>query len=645
MTFSSIAFKIFKSNFRRYLLIFLCCTFSIMIFFTYMTLLTNPDFMDYHNVNSTISSNIIAPSFGVAIFCVFFVIYAHISFIKFRKTEYGMFMVLGMTNTDIGKIILIENSLIGIASLISGLLAGLGFSRIFYLVILNLIDAKSVRYTVDYKSFLYTAAFFMALYIIIFAYSFLSSLFYRIITLLKDSRREDKNFASHPVFAAFGLVLVCAAFSDMALDYKSNSNVVFIRSLIACFLGLYLLLSGFAWILRKLNGLNKNSYVKNTLFLSNLRYSFGQSKKILFVITILMCITMFFGALSMSLISASREFATLYSPYHMAYTEYWGINGVPQDTVERIINKGSTRLVEKKSIEYINYRVFTLLSDTDLNRNLGTDIHVKPGHFINLFQVVMGDGYTHDLKDIKSIELATSKGKYYLTSQGRLVKVLFNNIQIISPATVILNNTDYLIIKSGLKPNESGVIHLMNFENWRKTQGIVDELSTVLQRFNSENGKRYFEKAEDDVMFLKPVSRIGIYNEQIHSGSFLFFLVSFVGVLFFISSAVLLHFKLLTELDREKLKYRKLYKIGITDAEVSRVIKKELRVLFFLPCILAMGIAAAYSWFMPIQAGMRMLSACSALLQGVIFLAFQALYFQVYKHYYVRKFYFDSSHK
>src|SRR5665647_1527393 len=104
MNFNQISFKIFKANLRRYLLFFLCSSFTIMIFFTYSTILTNKEFMNPSKVNGTITSNLIAPSLGIALFSVMFIIYAHASFAKFRRTEFGLFMVLGMTNWDIGRI-------------------------------------------------------------------------------------------------------------------------------------------------------------------------------------------------------------------------------------------------------------------------------------------------------------------------------------------------------------------------------------------------------------------------------------------------------------------------------------------------------------------------------------------------------------
>ena len=102
--------------------------------------------MDPSNINYAITGNMVAPGVMVILFCTFFIFYAQNSFIKFRKKEFGLFMVLGMTIQNIQRIIFLENGLIAIISLITGLVSGTIFSKLFYLVIIKIIEVK------DWKS-------------------------------------------------------------------------------------------------------------------------------------------------------------------------------------------------------------------------------------------------------------------------------------------------------------------------------------------------------------------------------------------------------------------------------------------------------------------------------------------------------------
>ncbi len=59
-------------------------------------------------------------------------------------------------------------------------------------------------------------------------------------------------------------------------------------------------------------------------------------------------------------------------------------------------------------------------------------------------------------------------------------------------------------------------------------------------------------------------------------------------------SGSILYFKLYTEVDEARERYRKLFKIGIRDNEMKKIISSELRLIFFIPLIIASITALAY---------------------------------------------------
>jgi len=153
MNFQQISFRMFKNNIRQYYLYILCGSFSTMIFFLFPTIMTNNDFNDSSKIDSMISSNLYAPSLVLAIFSFVFIVYAHNSFIKFRKKYYALFMVIGMTNSNVKKIMVFENVLIAIASILSGLLLGTIFSKGFYFIVGKIIG--NIDLSINLKSYIY----------------------------------------------------------------------------------------------------------------------------------------------------------------------------------------------------------------------------------------------------------------------------------------------------------------------------------------------------------------------------------------------------------------------------------------------------------------------------------------------------------
>jgi len=590
--------------------------------------------MNPSKVNGTISSNLIAPSLGIALFSVLFIIYAHASFAKFRRTEFGLFMVLGMTNWDIGRIMLFENSLIWFFSLLTGLVSGTLFSGLFYFLISKIVDIKGIPFSASFESYLYTIIFFTVIYIFVILINFIVISNYEIISLLKESRKADKNLISKPYLALIGLLMIGLSFFDMIIHYTTGNSAVFIRSFLLCFLGIYILISNMIWFISKL--LSKEKYAKNILFISDLKYTFGQSKNILFLISVLVSMTIFFCSLAASLSSVLQNSATQYNPYHIVYTQVLDKNKLTDKDLNSIIKNGETPLDSYKSMEFIydSSADRMILSDEVLNSNLGSSIHVQKDHFINLFQVIMNDGYQHDLYEIKQLDIKTTTGSYKYVSQGQMTEVLFNRIPL-AMSYVILNSSDYLKVKPAIEPLKIGSIKLMNFKDWHKTKGIFDKLGLELETYNKDNT---MTSARDISMF-KPVSRINDYLQSKQGGSFLLFLFSFIGVLFFLSSGVILHFKLLIEFEREKIKYKKLYKIGITEKEISTIISKELKVLFILPVLIGTMVAIFYSYSMLAVTGKEMLAMNYSIILGLIYLGLQFAFYFIYKRFYIKRFY------
>jgi len=590
--------------------------------------------MNPSKINSSISSNLIAPSLGIVLFSVLFIIYAHASFAKFRRTEFGLFMVLGMTNWDIGRIMLFENSLIWLFSLLTGLVSGTLFSRLFYFLISKLVDIKGIPFSASFESYLYTIIFFTVIYILVIIINFIAISNYEIISLLKESRKADRNLISKRYLAFIGLIIIGLSFFDMIINYTTGNSAVFIRSFSLCFFGIYLLISNMIWFISKI--LSKEKYAENILFISDLKYTFGQSKNILFLISVLVSMTIFFCSLAASISSVMQNSATQYNPYHIVYTQVLDKNKLTDKDLNSIIENGETPLDSYKSMEFIydSSADRMILSDEVLNSNLGSSIHVQKDYFINLFQVIMNDSYQHDLYEIKQLDIKTTTGSYKYVSQGQMTEVLFNRIPL-AMSYVILNNSDYLKIKPEIDPIKIGSIKLINFKDWYKTKGIFDKLSHELEKYNKDNT---MTSARATSMF-KPVSRINDYLQSKQGGSFLLFLFSFIGVLFFLSSGVILHFKLLIEFEREKIKYKKLYKIGITEKEISMIISKELKVLFILPVLIGTIVAIFYSYSMLTVTGKEMLAMKYSIILGLIYLGLQFAFYLLYKTFYIKKLY------
>ena len=66
----------------------------------------------------------------ITIFAAIFLFYTQSALIKGRKKEFGLYSILGMNKSNIGRILFYETVLIWGISLVFGLIAGIGLSKL-----------------------------------------------------------------------------------------------------------------------------------------------------------------------------------------------------------------------------------------------------------------------------------------------------------------------------------------------------------------------------------------------------------------------------------------------------------------------------------------------------------------------------------
>lgn len=637
MTFRRMAFQIFKANLRRYLLFFLCSSFTIMVFFTFHSLYTNPDFNDPYQVNGMVSGNLYAPFLVVRVFAVLFIAYAQMAFVKFRKSEFGLLMVLGMRNHNIRKIIIFENGMIALASMFIGLGAGTVFSGVLFFVVSRLVDIGESAFILTFDSYLYTFIFFSLIYIVVIAINVLFTFKYNMMRLLKESRTAAVSLLHGKFAAALGVIFLGIAVYDMLSHYSFTNQIVLLRSIGTSVAGVYFLMSGLGGVIQFLLSRSTRSQHKHLLFNSDLNYSLARSRIVLSLITFLVFITISLNSIIFFITWNAKELVAKNNPYDIAFTEVFGKNSISKKVLSEITEHGATPLVSHQELQYIDLFNFKIFLDKNINALAGTNYHVKQGEFLNLALVAQGEEEKNQRQEMSTYELKLSSGNQTLHSQGLVLSMMFNPVpMLMNGLHIIVNEQDYAALKDE-HMDSIGKLQLLNFKDWKKSADIDRELNATLSKYNKDNTKSWYEDDRHDASAFSTKSRIGEYLELQESGRFGIFIFTSVGLLFFIASGVVLHFSILTDLEREKIKFTKLNKIGITSKDVTRIVRKPFKVIFFLPYILGTLLATFYvvcSSRIEMSSVLIPLSSC--LLIGGAYLMFQVFFYLLYTKIYIR---------
>ncbi|HBG1297951.1 TPA: FtsX-like permease family protein, partial [Clostridioides difficile] len=149
--YSKIAIKNVRKSFKDYSIYFLTLTLVICIFYSFnsmesqkalmeMSTSKKPDLEMFKNMISYISV------FVSAILCTL-ILYINNLLIKKRNKKLGIYMTLGMGKIEMSKILVFETIIVGIVSLVSGLILGLLVSQGLLILLLKLFEFNMSEYS------------------------------------------------------------------------------------------------------------------------------------------------------------------------------------------------------------------------------------------------------------------------------------------------------------------------------------------------------------------------------------------------------------------------------------------------------------------------------------------------------------------
>ncbi|WP_243145500.1 FtsX-like permease family protein, partial [Clostridium neonatale] len=149
--YSKIALKNVKKSFKDYTIYFLTLTLAVCIFYSFNSIESQKALVEVSSTEGdyvTILSDVISYiSVFVAIILGSLILYANNFLIKKRNRELGLYMTLGMGKSKISKILIIETIIVGILSLISGLILGLISSQGLSILVSKLFEFKMDEYS------------------------------------------------------------------------------------------------------------------------------------------------------------------------------------------------------------------------------------------------------------------------------------------------------------------------------------------------------------------------------------------------------------------------------------------------------------------------------------------------------------------
>ncbi|MGG1149596.1 FtsX-like permease family protein [Bacillus wiedmannii] len=652
MTFRQFAFNNVIRSKRTYLALFLSSTFAIMIFFTYALLAFHPnlqgDLAASVTINTFAKSGLQISQGLIFFFSFFCILYSVSAFLKTRKKDFGILMLHGMSRSQLNKLVFIENIIIGIASILTGITIGMAFSK-FILIMSNnlLIIDKGLPFYVPFKAIGITFGAFFLLFLFISLFTSRLVNVEQLVELIKAEEKpkpEPKASFWLSVFAliCMGLGYTAVFHSVNAIHYKDMNYVLFMMAAGVSFvvLGTYFLFTQLSvYVLRALKK-RENIFFKKTniLTISDLVYQLKDNAKMFFMVTIISAVA--FTAVGTCMGLGNSSMAESDNPFAFSYKSYDN-NQLEKEHLKKIESELHDGEFKFKRVTYSIKQV----QDTLYNSNVLSSV-IKLSDYNKLAEA-FGFG-EENLKGENSSFVIPSRKVANTKSNQNNFQLLYRDIKkdmhvnkILTPKELQDTMVTIIIVPDAVYNQMVADPENYRFEttingfivkDWEKTKKVAENLLAAFQKDNTS-------KIEDIVDNEKYTFSTLILTWIVMKQSFgLASIMSvLIGIVFFTFAASFLYFRLYTDLERNQQQYKMIAKVGLSKPELKKIVSRQLALLFFLP--IAIAITHSTVAFMALQKLANFSVLVSSVVVLICFLVMQIIYFYFVRAQYLKKMY------
>ena len=629
-------FKISLKNIRKslkdYTVYFFTLILGVAIFYVFNAIDSQSVMLDVRaNVMDIIKlMNDILSGVSVFVSCIlgFLIIYASRFLIKRRNKEFGIYLTLGMSKRKISVILFFETLLIGIVSLVAGLVIGTILSQFMSVIVANMFDADMTKFKFIFsmKACVKTLIYFAIMYVLVMIFNTFSISRCKLIDLLNAGKKTEKVTMKNPVVCTIvfviGVGILSYAYWMVTRGVKSINiiNKIGIPIALGCVATFLIFWSVSGFMIRIFTSIKSVYYKGVNSFV--LRQFCSKINTTVFSTTVI-CIMLFItisvlsAALSMK-DSLSKDLDSMcpvdvqlakysYDAMSEAYATSQNMNEKDREMledsklsiIETLNNSGfDAQKYFKDVVEYNIYNTGLTVKDT-----IG-DINTDDYQFMaDTIMPVMTIG------DYNSVARLYGNSTYELNDDEYIIVADYKNMVMIrnqalkKGITLSVNGKEYKpryneckdgFVQIGVQNMNDGILVVP--DNAVKPQQVRNMGLSADYRADTKEERYSIETQLDNLMknisfkksFISWNSRIELAESSVGHGALVTFIALYLGIIFLISSAAILALRELSDSADNKERYGMLRKLGVDERMIDMALFKQIGIFFAFPLILAL---------------------------------------------------------
>lgn len=628
---TKLAFKNVFKSFKDYTIYFFTLVLGVSVFYLFNSIESQTALIEVtksgRDIIKLMTNTLSGLSVFIAFILGFLIIYANKFLMKRRHKEFAIYLTLGMSKRKVSTILLIETMIVGVFSLIVGLILGVGLSQFMSVFVSNMFEADMEKYEFIFsiQTCIKTLVYFGIMYLVMMLFNTFTVGKYKLIDLLQSGRKSEKIKLKNPILCVFVFIIACVilGMAYYQVTFKAtemtSGKAIFIPILMGI-VSTFLIFWSLSGLILKIVMSMKSVYYKglNSFTLRQVSSKINTTVISMTVICLMLFVTICTLSSALSLRNEMVSSLDRLAPVDIVvYKE----KNIPEDntacpteqiedsrvSIEESFNKVNFD-INKYFKDIVNVNVYTS-SDFTMRDSLEQNIEEVKKEYP--FLIVDGVESIMKISDYNKVAklygnetLSLNEDEYAVVADyENLVNI--RNTGLEKGQQITLNGKTY---KPKYNECKKGFLMISSIE---VNAGIVvfpdktiDELNTVnsqteylIANYNAEDkdGKKEIEeeilnldkRENSDKIFIDAISRIALSESSIGLSALVTFIGLYLGIVFLITSAGLLALKELTESTDSKGRYDILKKIGADKKMISKSLFTQIFIFFMFPLFIA----------------------------------------------------------
>ena len=606
-----------SKNKKMYIPYILTCIGMIMMFYI-ISFLSYTPVLDNMRGGPTLKMIMSLGSWVIGIFAVIFLFYTNSFLIRGRKKEFGLYNILGMGKFNIGRILLWETLIIGVFSIVIGLMLGVVLSKLAELGLVNIILGEiNFDFYVSIDTMMQSIVLFSVIFIIILLNGLRQVHLANPVALLHSENVGEKPPKANWILGLFGFLLLGVAYYlAVTIESPLAALLWFFAAVVMVIIGTYLIFIAGSVLFCRILQKNKGYYYKANHFVSvssmvyrMKRNGAGLASICILGTMVLVMITgsacLYFGAEDSLHKRYPRDISsdtTVNSIADFNYDEIKTLRAKLEDLISDnhvvpidLLDYRTAIITGLVKDGVLDVRVDTInfASDTynelrqiyfvpleDYNRVMGED-EVLEGNEVLISTVrTEYNSNTFTIKDGTSFTIAKKVDDF--VGSGDMAMNIIPSIIVVLPDFDLLGN---LLDMKDYNGNKMLRLHwYYSFNTDEVSENEIDLKNQIRDLFRNMD----IEENEEGLIYSYYVESLEENRNDFYSTyGGIFFIGIMLSIVFIFATVLIIYYKQMSEGFEDQSRFEIMQKVGMSKKDIKKNINSQMLTVFFMPLIAA----------------------------------------------------------